>query len=95
MSVVENTVVITNKVGLHARPAALFVQEAARFHARIQVKHGEQSVNAKSILSVLKLGASQGTTLVFGPTVRMLPRQFWLWFRWLSASLMRNEVEYD
>jgi phosphotransferase system HPr (HPr) family protein len=63
MSVVENTVVITNKVGLHARPATLFVQAAARFQAQIQVRSGEKSANAKSILGVLKLGASQGTTL--------------------------------
>lgn len=63
MSVVENTVVITNKVGLHARPATLFVQEAARFQAQIQVRSGEKSANAKSILGVLKLSASQGTTL--------------------------------
>ncbi len=63
MPVVENTVVITNKVGLHARPATLFVQAAARFQAQIQVRSGEKSANAKSILGVLKLSASQGTTL--------------------------------
>ncbi len=63
MPVVENIVVITNKVGLHARPATLFVQEAARYQARIQVQSGEKSANAKSILGVLKLGASQGATL--------------------------------
>lgn len=63
MSVVENTVVITNKIGLHARPATLFVQEAARFQAHIQVQYGEKSANAKSILGVLKLGAGQGATL--------------------------------
>lgn len=63
MPVVENTVVITNKVGLHARPATLFVQEAARFQAQIQVRHGEKNANAKSILGVLKLSASQGTEL--------------------------------
>lgn len=64
MSVVENTVVITNKVGLHARPATLFVQEAARFRAQIQVQLGEKSANAKSILGLLQLGASQGTRLL-------------------------------
>lgn len=64
MSVVENTVVITNKVGLHARPAALLVQNASRFQARIQVHYGEKVANAKSILGVLKLGAGQGSTLV-------------------------------
>jgi phosphotransferase system HPr (HPr) family protein len=64
MSVVENTVVITNKVGLHARPAALLVQEASRFQARIQLQCGEKTANAKSILGVLKLGATQDATLV-------------------------------
>lgn len=63
MPVVENTVIVTNKVGLHARPATLFVQEAAHFQAQIQVRNGDKSANAKSILGVLKLGASQGTTL--------------------------------
>jgi phosphotransferase system HPr (HPr) family protein len=65
MPVVENTVVITNTVGLHARPAALLVQEASRFQARIQVRHGEKSANARSLVGVLKLGASMGTTLIF------------------------------
>jgi phosphotransferase system HPr (HPr) family protein len=64
MPVVESTVVITNKVGLHARPATLFVQEAARFQAQIQVQYGEQSANARSILGILKLGARHGATLV-------------------------------
>jgi len=64
MPVIENTVVVTNKVGLHARPATRFVQEAARFQAQIQVQYGEKSANAKSILAVLKLGASQGATLL-------------------------------
>lgn len=64
MPVVEKTVVITNKIGLHARPATLFVQEAARFQARIQVQFGEKSANAKSILSLLKLGAGQGARLL-------------------------------
>lgn len=63
MPVVENTIVITNKVGLHARPATLFVQKAASFQSRIQVSCGEKSANAKSIVGVLKLGASKGATL--------------------------------
>ena len=64
MPVVENTVIITNKVGLHARPATLFVQSAARFQSHIQVYCGEKQANAKSIVSVLTLGASPSTTLV-------------------------------
>ena len=64
MSIVETSLVITNKVGLHARPARLLVQTAAQFQARISVQCGEKTVNAKSILGVLKLGAALGDTLV-------------------------------
>ncbi|TMF43641.1 MAG: HPr family phosphocarrier protein [Chloroflexi bacterium] len=64
MSIVETSLVITNKVGLHARPARLLVQTAAQFQARISVQCGEKTANAKSILGVLKLGAARGDTLV-------------------------------
>ncbi len=59
----EITLTIRNQVGLHARPAALFVQTAKQFAADIQVLHGRRQANAKSILSVLTLGANQGATL--------------------------------
>ena len=64
MSIVETNLVITNKVGLHARPARLLVQTAAQFQARISVQCGEKTANAKSILGVLKLGVARGDTLV-------------------------------
>ena len=64
MSIVETSLVITNKVGLHARPARLLVQTAAQFQARISVQCGEKTANAKSILGVLKLGVARGDTLV-------------------------------
>lgn len=54
---------ITNPVGLHARPAALFVQTAGSFQAQIQVRNLSREtpfVDAKSILGVLSLGAAQG-----------------------------------
>ncbi len=52
-------------MGLHARPAALFVQTAARFKdTRIDVVKDGTVRNAKSILNVLGLGVSQGTTIV-------------------------------
>ncbi|HEY8737055.1 MAG TPA: HPr family phosphocarrier protein [Candidatus Dormibacteraeota bacterium] len=61
----ERPLTITNKVGLHARPAALFVQTAARFKdTRIDVVKDGTVRNAKSILNVLGLGVSQGTTIV-------------------------------
>lgn len=59
----EKTCVVQHEVGLHARPAALFVQTAKRFASEIIVCHGERRANAKSILSVLTLGAGQGAAL--------------------------------
>jgi phosphotransferase system HPr (HPr) family protein len=56
----EITFDIKNKVGLHARPASLFVREAAKFKSAITVFCGEKQANAKSILNVLALGANQG-----------------------------------
>ncbi|MCG2767988.1 MAG: HPr family phosphocarrier protein [Chloroflexota bacterium] len=61
----ETTVVVHNKVGLHARPAAMFVQLANKFKSDILVaKTGDgdsKEVNAKSILSILTLAVCQGT----------------------------------
>lgn len=59
----EISLVINHEVGLHARPASLFVQTAGKFSSDVQVIHGEKKANAKSILSVLALGAQQGAEL--------------------------------
>lgn len=59
----EVALTIRSKVGLHARPAALFVQTASRFGCRIEVGSGGRRVNAKSILGVLSLGVGQGATV--------------------------------
>ena len=64
MTLAETSVVITNKVGLHARPARLLVQTAAQFQSKVQVQHGSKLANAKSIVGVLKLGAVLGDTLI-------------------------------
>jgi len=61
--IVETSLVITNKVGLHARPATRLVQTAAQFQSKIQLQHGEKTANAKSIVGVLKLGAVLGDTI--------------------------------
>ena len=55
---------VNHEVGLHARPASMFVQTAAKFNSDIEVSHGEVTVNAKSILAVLTLGAHQGSEIV-------------------------------
>lgn len=50
---------IENKVGLHARPAALFVKMAKQHNADITVSYEEKTVNAKSILGLLSLGVKK------------------------------------
>jgi phosphotransferase system HPr (HPr) family protein len=56
-------VVITNPQGLHARPAHAFVTLASQYESQIEVIKSDEVVNGKSILSILTLGASQGTKL--------------------------------
>ncbi len=61
-------ITLTNPLGLHARPASLFVQTAARFQATIQVQgHGKQ-VDATSIIGILSLGARKGDTITLFAT---------------------------
>ncbi len=57
----ERTVTIASSVGLHARPAALFVQAATATGLPIQIgRTGEEQVDARSILGVMALGAKHG-----------------------------------
>jgi len=61
--VVEKTIEITNPTGLHARPAALFVQTAGKFTANIWIKMDHKKVNAKSIMGLISLAVSKGTEI--------------------------------
>jgi phosphotransferase system HPr (HPr) family protein len=63
MATVEQTLVLINKVGLHARPAAQFVQTAAGYSASIMIEYAGQTADAKRILQVLQLGAEKGAEL--------------------------------
>jgi phosphocarrier protein len=54
---------IVNKYGLHARPAMKFVELANQFGSKIEVSNGVLTVDAKSIMSVMRLAAVQGTVL--------------------------------
>jgi len=56
-------VVVSNRLGLHARAAARFVHEANAFRARILVSRDDCRVDGKSILGLLTLAAGQGTRL--------------------------------
>lgn len=55
---------INAATGLHARPAAVFVEIASEFESEIKIEFEEQQVNAKSIISVLSLGLGDGETFV-------------------------------
>jgi phosphocarrier protein HPr len=61
--VIRRQVKIANRLGLHARAAARFVQTAARFEAKITAGRDGRVMDGKSILGILLLGASRGTTI--------------------------------
>jgi phosphocarrier protein len=61
--IIAKRVVVSNKQGLHARPADMFAKTAARFDSRIEVVKDGHRVDGKSILGVLTLVAEQGTEL--------------------------------
>ena len=56
-------VTIVNSMGLHARPATFFVQNAHKYKSTIWVESGDRKVNAKSLLGVLSLGIAKGMTV--------------------------------
>ena len=60
---VTQEVTINNEVGLHARPETFFIQKANEFKSGIWVEKDERRVNAKSLLGVLSLGITKGTTI--------------------------------
>ena len=57
----QKKVTIKNKSGLHARPAALFVQIANKYDSEINVRKGRQTVNGKSIMGIMMLAAEMGS----------------------------------
>ena len=59
----EKEVMIQNQVGLHARPATFFIQKANEFRSNIWVEKEERKVSAKSLLGVLSLGITKGTSI--------------------------------
>ncbi len=54
---------IVNRLGLHARPAMAFVDLASSFQAGVTVRRGPQEVDGKSIMHMMMLAATKGTTL--------------------------------
>jgi phosphocarrier protein HPr len=60
MTLIKKKLTVKSKQGLHARPAALFVQVANKFNSRITVRRDDNEVNGKSIMGILMLGAENG-----------------------------------
>ena len=60
---VEKSCTVQNKMGLHARPAALIVQTANKFRCEVILQKDGQEVNGKSIMGVLMLAAGKGSTI--------------------------------
>lgn len=58
--VVRRELTISNTLGLHARPAAMFVQLASKFSSEITVERGSERVNGKSIMGIMMLAAGKG-----------------------------------
>ncbi len=61
---VSKEIVVQNQVGLHARPATFFIQKANEFKASVWVSKDDRKINAKSLLGVLSLGVTRGTTIL-------------------------------
>ena len=59
----RNDFLIVNKLGLHARASALFVKTASRFTAEVKLAKEGVEVNGKSIMGIMMLAASKGTTV--------------------------------
>ncbi len=59
----EKEVTIVNRLGMHARPAAMFVRIASRFRAEVWVEKEGEEINGKSIMGLMMLAAGQGSKL--------------------------------
>lgn len=60
---INTTITVPNRAGLHARAAAKLVATTSSFQSRIELANGEKTVDGKSILSLMLLAAPQGSEL--------------------------------
>jgi phosphocarrier protein len=61
--VISQSVTVVNRLGMHARAAAKFVHLATRFEAHVKVARDRQEIDGKSIMGILLLAASRGSTI--------------------------------
>lgn len=60
---VEREATVRNRAGIHARPAALIVQTAAKFDSHIEFRTDHEAINAKSIMGIITLGAGYNSKI--------------------------------
>ncbi len=63
-SKITKELIVINRLGLHARPSAMFVKTASRFKCEIWVEKDGERVNGKSIMGLMMLAAGQGSKLI-------------------------------
>ena len=61
---IEKEITVINRLGLHARPAAMFVRIASRYRSEIWVEKEGEQINGKSIMGLMMLAAGQGSKLL-------------------------------
>jgi phosphocarrier protein len=61
---IEKEITIINRLGMHARPAAMFVRIASRYRSEIWVEKEGEQINGKSIMGLMMLAAGQGSKLL-------------------------------
>lgn len=61
---IEKEVIIKNQQGLHARPAAMFVQIVAKYNSQVIIRKGKERVNGTSIMGILTLGVQKDSKLI-------------------------------
>ena len=60
---IDTTVDVINKLGLHARASGKLIEVTSKFRSSIQIGKGDKLIDAKNIMSLLMMGAGKGTTL--------------------------------
>jgi len=63
MAKIEKNIVIKNKLGLHARPATVFVQTASKFDSSVHIRIEDELLDGKSIMNILSLGLEAGSNV--------------------------------
>ena len=62
---IEKEITIINRLGLHARPAAMFVRIASRYRSEVWVKKEDEQINGKSIMGLMMLAAGKNSKVKF------------------------------